>query len=127
MYESKEYQLGRVRTNSFNVEQGESIIPFPVDSVGRASLRNGNFRIFWPKRVEIHYLKKYALNEFYSDFYHPISWIIAPSGYFDVYQDGIPAHPTQLVLSRRMGRQRVARSLPYDFVPDLDAKPCATP
>jgi hypothetical protein len=120
MYESKEYQLERVRTNSFNVEQGESIISFPVDSVRRASLRNGNFRIFWPKRVEIHYLKKYALNEYYSDFYHPISWIIAPGGYFDVYRDGIPAQPTQLVLSGRMGRQRVGRSLPYDFVPDLE-------
>lgn len=122
MYESKEYQLGRIRTNSFNVEQGESIIPFPVDSVRRASLRNGNFRIFWPNRVEIHYLKQYALNEYYVDLYNPISWMIAPNGYFDVYRDGIPADPTQLILSGRMGRQRVGRSLPYDFVPDLRFK-----
>ena len=120
MYESVEAPLGRERTNSFDVEFGETILPFPVDSVRRVSLENGNFRIFWPQRVEIHYLKKYALNEYYVDFYHPISWIIAPNGYFDVYRDGIPAHPTQLVLSGRMGRQRVARSLPYDFVPDLD-------
>ncbi|MDG1276410.1 MAG: carboxypeptidase-like regulatory domain-containing protein [Algoriphagus sp.] len=120
MYESVEAPLGRERTNSFDVEFGETILPFPVDSVRRVSLENGNFRIFWPQRVEIHYLKKYALNEYYVDFYHPISWIIAPNGYFDVYRDGIPAHPTQLVLSGRMGRQRVARSLPYNFVPDLD-------
>lgn len=120
MYESIESPLGRVRTNSYNVEMGETIIPLPVDSVRRVSLRNGNFRIFWPKRIEIHYLKKYALNEYYLDFYHPISWIIAPSGFFDVYRDGIPANPTQLILSGRMGRQRVARSLPYDFVPDLE-------
>jgi len=120
MYESVEAPLGRERTNSYDVEFGETILPFPVDSVRRVSLENGNFRIFWPQRVEIHYLKKYALNEYYVDFYHPISWIIAPNGYFDVYRDGIPAHPTQLVLSGRMGRQRVARSLPYDFVPDLE-------
>lgn len=122
MYESIEAPLGRERTNSYDVEYGETILPFPVDSVRKVSLENGNFRIFWPQRVEIHYLKKYALNEYYVDFYHPISWITAPNGYFDVYRDGIPAHPTQLVLSGRMGRQRVARSLPYDFVPDLEFK-----
>ena len=119
MYESIESPMGRERTNSYDVELGKTIFPLPVDSVRRVSLKNGNFRIFWPKRVEIHYLKKYALNEYYSDFYNPISWIIAPTGYFDVYRDGIPAVPTQLVLSGRMGRQRVARTLPYDFVPDL--------
>lgn len=121
LYETKESTyFGRVRTNSIDLELRETIIYVPSDSVRRVSLQNGNLRILWPARMEVHYMKKYALNDYYKNFYHPISWIESANGFFDVYRDGIPVNPTQLLLSGNMGRQRVARSLPYDFVPDLE-------
>ena len=121
LYETKESKyFDRVRTNSIDLELSETIIYVPSDSVRRVSLQNGNLRIFWPARMEVHYMKKYAMNDYYKDFYHPISWIESDDGFFDVHRDGIPVNPTQLLLSGNMARQRVARSLPYDFVPDLE-------
>ncbi|WP_332912879.1 hypothetical protein [Algoriphagus boritolerans] len=68
--------------------------------------------------MEVHHLNKPWPNDYYTNIYHAISWIWAPSGYFDVDRKGTLLHPTQLVLSGFIGRQRMARSLPLDFVPD---------
>lgn len=108
--------MDRIRTNSFSVELGQSIVPLSEDSIRRIPLANGNFRVIWTGRVEVHYANKSWLNEYYLDVYNPISWITAPQGYFDIDRDGIPVNPTQLVLSGYMGRQRAGRFLPNDYV-----------
>ncbi|MDI1321370.1 MAG: carboxypeptidase-like regulatory domain-containing protein [Algoriphagus sp.] len=108
--------MDRIRTNSFSVELGQSIEPLSEDSIRRIPLSNGNFRVIWPGRVEVHYANKSWLNEYYIDVYNPISWITAPQGFFDIDRNGIPVNPTQLVLSGYMGRQRAGRFLPNDYV-----------
>ncbi|MCS5489051.1 carboxypeptidase-like regulatory domain-containing protein [Algoriphagus limi] len=108
----------RARTNNFSVEVGESIIPLEIDSLYSKPLGNGSYRIFLPGKIEVHHLNKPWRNDYYSEIYHAISWLIAPSGYFDVDRNGTLIHPAQLVLSGYIGRQRLARSLPLDFVPD---------
>lgn len=108
--------MDRIRTNSFSVEVGQSIVPLSEDSIRRIPLANGNFRVIWPGRVEVHYANKSWLNEYYLDVFNPISWITAPLGYFDIDRNGIPVNPTQLVLSGYMGRQRAGRFLPNDYV-----------
>lgn len=116
LYRVNPAPMDRIRTNSFSVELGQSIEPLSEDSIRRIPLSNGNFRVIWPDRVEVHYKNKSWLNEYYLDVYNPISWITAPQGYFDIDRNGIPVNPTQLVLSGYMGRQRAGRFLPNDYV-----------
>ncbi|MDP4904298.1 MAG: carboxypeptidase-like regulatory domain-containing protein [Algoriphagus sp.] len=113
-------QLDRERTNDFREELGESILPINPDSIFRKPLGNGNFRIYTTDRLEIHHLDKPWKNDYYTNVYHAISWIQAPSGYYDVDKKGTLINPTQLVLSGYFSRQRMARILPLDFMPSLD-------
>jgi len=117
LYITHPEQMDRRRTNTYTVELGESIVPLPQDSIRRIPLKNGNFRIIWPDRVEVHFLKKSWLNNYYQDIYHPVGWISAPRGYFDIDRNGVPIHPTQVVLSGYLGRPRMGRTLPHDFIP----------
>lgn len=118
LYEARPTIPKEDRTDDFYYEIGKSIIPVKTEFIYTKPLGNGTYRIFLPERIEVHHINKGWLNDYYTNIYHPISWIVAPSGYFDVDGNGILLHPTQLVLSGFMGRQRVARSLPLDFLPD---------
>lgn len=118
LYLTKTESDFRVRTNDFTVELNESIIPLKLDSIYSRPLGNGSYRIFLPGRIEVHHLSKPWPNDYYTNIYHAISWMIAPGGYVDVDRNGTLLYPAQLVLSGYMGRQRMARSLPLDFVPD---------
>lgn len=118
LYEARATIPKEDRTDDFYYEIGKSIIPVKTEFIYTKPLGNGTYRIFLPERIEVHHLNKGWLNDYYTNIYHAISWIVAPSGYFDVDRNGTLLHPTQLVLSGYMGRQRVARSLPLDFLPD---------
>ncbi|WP_439487388.1 carboxypeptidase-like regulatory domain-containing protein [Algoriphagus sp.] len=107
----------RERTNVFTEEIDKSIKRVFADSIQRIPLENGNYRVVWPYDAEIHYSEKFWLNHYYSDLYYPVSWISAPLGYFDIDRNGIPVVPSQVVLSGYMGRQRMGRFLPHDYVP----------
>ena len=120
VYRALPERLGRVRTNDFREELGESIIPIELDSIFRKPLGNGNFRIYTTDRLEIHHLDKPWKNDYYTNVYHAISWIQAPNGYYDVDKKGTLINPTQLVLSGYLSRQRMARILPLDFSPSSD-------
>ena len=108
----------RTRTNDFTEELNKSIIPVKMDSLYSKPLGNGSYRIYLPGRIEVHHTNKPWPADYYTNIYHAISWLVAPAGYFDVDRNGTLMHPTQLVLSGYIGRQRLARSLPLDFVPD---------
>lgn len=107
----------RIRTNVFTDEIDKSIKRVYVDSIQRIPLENGNFRVIWPFDAEIHYGGKFWVNDYYSDVYSPVSWVSAPLGYFDIDRSGVPVIPSQVVLSGYMGRQRMGRFLPHDYVP----------
>ncbi|MEB2775862.1 carboxypeptidase-like regulatory domain-containing protein [Algoriphagus sp. D3-2-R+10] len=107
----------RVRTNVFTEEIDKSIRRVFADSIQRVPLENGNYRIIWPYDAEIHYSGKSWVNDYYSDIYSSVSWVSAPLGYFDIDRNGIPVVPSQVVMSGYMGRQRMGRFLPHDYVP----------
>jgi hypothetical protein len=109
--------LDRRRTNNFPEELNETIIPLKKDSILRRPLGDGNFRIFLGDKIEIHHLDKKWANDYYKNIYNPISWIQAPEGFYDIDRNGTLINPTQLVLSGYLGRQRLARTLPLDFIP----------
>ncbi len=113
---------GRLRTNRFHDELGNSIVPISIFSLYNKPLGNGIYRIFLPGKVEIHHFKRPWKNDYYADVFYAISWIEAPDGFFDVDRNGTLIDPTQLLLSGYIGRQRVARSLPLDFLPSGDFK-----
>ncbi len=115
--------LTRIRTNIYTEEIDKSIKHVNADSIRRIPLENGNYRVVWPFDAEVHYRGKSWLNDYYSDVYYPITWISAPLGYFDIDRSGVPVVPSQVVLSGYMGRQRMGRFLPYDYVPlgDFDS------
>ena len=110
----------KTRTNVFHEELGNSIKPLPFDSLKIDTLPNGNFGLYWPDRVEIHFKKKTWANDYYTRVYYPLSWITSPTCYFEFDANGIPTDPRQIIFSGYMGRHRVGRFLPHDFVPSKD-------
>jgi hypothetical protein len=107
----------RNRTNDFYEELNKTIFPVLKDSILRRPLGDGTFRVFLRNRLEIHHLGQRWSNDYYTSIFHPISWIQAPEGYYDIDRNGSLIDPTQLVVSGYFGRKRVARSLPLDFKP----------
>lgn len=120
LFKTKLSALDRNRTNVFLEELNETIVPIRKDSILRRPLGDGTFRIFLKGTFEVHHLDKEWINEYYTTIYHPISWIQAPEGFYDIDRNGALINPTQLVLSGYLGRRRVARTLPLDFDPDSD-------
>lgn len=118
LYQVLPERMDRRRTNEFYEELDESILAVSKDSLLRRPLGNGNFRIFLPGKMEIHHLDKPWPNQYYQDVYHALSWIEAPLGFYDIDRRGVLINPTQLMLSGYLSRQRVARALPLDFVPE---------
>jgi hypothetical protein len=120
LFKTKANPLDRDRTNNFLEELNKTIVPISKDSILRRPLGDGTFRIFLNEVLEVHHLKNEWINEYYTTIYHSISWIQAPEGYYDIDRNGALINPTQLVLSGYLGRHRVARTLPLDFVPQTD-------
>lgn len=108
------------RSNNFDKEIGSSLLPLPLDSLVTAILPNGNFVVEWPENVEVHFTKKYWPSTYYTNRPFPISWINAPNCKFEVDANGVMMDPRELILSGYVARERVARSLPHDFRPDLE-------
>ena len=118
LYEVTLPPMGHLRTNRFDEELGRTIHPISEDSTLIEEIPGGNFRIHWPSKVEVHFSKKFWSNDYYSRIYHAISWLEAPDGFFDVDAAGVLLDPKQLVRSGNMGRERVARFVPFDFMPE---------
>lgn len=118
LYEVTLPPMGQLRTNRFEEELGRTIHPMREDSTLIEEIPGGIYRINWPSKVEVHFTKKFWINDYYSRIYHAISWLEAPHGYFDVDAAGVLLDPKQLVRSGNMGRERVARFVPFDFMPE---------
>jgi len=120
LFKTKPAPIDGFRSNDFLEELNKTIVPIRKDSILRRPSGDGTFRIFLNGTLEVHHLDKEWINEYYTTIYHPISWIQAPEGYYDIDRNGALIDPTQLVLSGYLGRRRVARTLPLDFDPDSD-------
>nr|WP_287936531.1 carboxypeptidase-like regulatory domain-containing protein [Algoriphagus sp.] len=117
LYHALPERMDRIRTNDLTQEIGVSINRIAADSILRRPMGDGTFRIFLPGRMEVHHVDKLWRNDYYTNVYHAISWIVAPEGFYDVDRNGLLINPTQLILSGYLGRQRMARILPLDFQP----------
>lgn len=120
LFKTKPAPIDGFRSNDLLEELNKTIVPIRKDSILRRPSADGTFRIFLNGTLEVHHLDKEWINDYYTTIYHPISWIQAPEGYYDIDRNGALIDPTQLVLSGYLGRRRVARTLPLDFDPDSD-------
>ncbi len=118
LYQTLPETLIRVRTNDLDEEIDQSILPVQKDSILRRPLGDGNYRIFLPGRMEVHHFDKPWKNDYYINVFYALSWMEAPDGFYDIDRNGVLINPTQLIVSGYLGRQRVARTLPLDFVPE---------
>jgi hypothetical protein len=120
MFEVASGGLDRRITDNFIEELNKTILPVQITSIPRRPLGDGNYRIFLPNRMEIHHLDRKWSNDYYKNIYHPISWIKAPDGFYDIDRKGNLINPIQLVVFGYFGRKGVARTLPNDFTPGAD-------
>lgn len=120
MFEVASGGLDRRITDNFIEELNKTILPVKNTSILRRPIGDGNYRIFLPNRMEIHHLDKKWSNDYYKNIYHPISWIKAPDGFYDIDRKGNLINPTQLVVFGYFGRKGVARTLPHDFTLGAD-------
>jgi hypothetical protein len=120
LFEIHPHSVDHNRTNDFLQEFNKTIVPIKSDLILRRPLGDGNFRVFLPEKIEVHHLDKKWVNDYYTTIYHAISWIQALEGFYDIDRNGTLLNPTQLALSGYFGRQRVARTLPLDFIPKSD-------
>ncbi len=105
------------RTNNFGQELGRSIIRIGRDSLYICELSENRIRVELPYKVEVHNLKIPWLSDYYEYINNSIFWLEAPRGFFIVDESGVLLDPSQLVRSGFVGRERMARFLPYDFEP----------
>jgi hypothetical protein len=78
---------------------------------------NGLYSISVPLRLEVHYLRKRAINTAYTDMGHPISWIEVKKGNLVVNKDGVVQNTESLTLIGSMSDMRVGDWLPLNYQP----------
>lgn len=115
MYKVLPGNLDRERTNDFNEELGKSIVRITRDSLYICELSNNRIKVELPYKIEIHNLKMPWPSDYYQYVSNSIFWLEAPRKYFIVDDCGELRDPSQLVRSGFIGRERVARFLPFDF------------
>lgn len=89
--------------------------------------RIGEFVLRAPKRLEVHYMKMSWPNIYYTDVYHPVSWITMKGGSTEVTGKGVVIDPQDIIVSGYMARARVAHMLPHNFNPGDTIKTLQTP
>lgn len=80
--------------------------------------RIGEFLITAPGQLEVHYKKMSWPNVYYSNVYHPVSWLRLKGSSTEVTGTGVPLDPSDIILRGHMGLARAAYMLPHNFKTD---------
>ncbi|WP_064197426.1 MULTISPECIES: carboxypeptidase-like regulatory domain-containing protein [Emticicia] len=105
------------RTANFYGQLGKSILAYPLDSIVRKGKIATEYRIRFPKRIELHFASPYYNGQFYRDDTRMISWIESLKD-LDFNDRGIIQNPKDLVISGFMSSKRLAEMLPLDYLPN---------
>ena len=104
------------RTVSFFTQLGKTILPIQLDTLVQAGKIKKEFKLKFPRRVEVHFDTPYLLGEFYKDDARMISWL-ENTNTLTFNEEGIVQNPNALVVSGFMSNKRLAEMLPIDYVP----------
>ncbi len=118
LYKDKEGAKAPTRTPYFSKELGKSIVEIKPQEISIQQLTPHSFKIFLPKRVEVHYTQEKAIFPTYLDNNYQVSWLSLKANEIEVYQNGLLKNPLQVYTSGYMGNLRIADMLPLDYEPD---------
>jgi CarboxypepD_reg-like domain/TonB-dependent Receptor Plug Domain len=105
------------RTSNFYGQLGKSILAYPIDSLVRKGRIASEYRIRFPKRIELHFASPYYNGQFYRDDTRMISWIENLKD-LDFNDRGVIQNPKDLIISGFMSSKRLAEMLPLDYLPN---------
>jgi hypothetical protein len=105
------------RTNNFYGQLGKSILAYPIDSLVRKGKIASEYRIRFPRRIELHFASPYYNGQFYRDDARMISWIENLKD-LDFNDRGVIQNPKDLIISGFMSSKRLAEMLPLDYLPN---------
>lgn len=105
------------RTSNFYGQLGKSILAYPIDSLVRKGKIASEYRIRFPKRIELHFVSPYYNGQFYRDDTRMISWIENLKD-LDFNDRGVIQNPKDLIISGFMSSKRLAEMLPLDYLPN---------
>ncbi len=117
LYRDETFEKHIIRMATLEANVGKGISHYSFDNLTFEELSPNNFKIYFPKRLEIHYLNKLEYAKIYRNVNHPVSWLEITGGYLLINNRGIVLNPSKLVLSGNMSEARIAELLPYDFQP----------
>jgi len=105
------------RTSNFYGQLGKSILAYPMDSLVRKGKIASEYRIRFPRRIELHFASPYYNGQFYRDDARMISWIENLKD-LDFNDRGVIQNPKDLIISGFMSSKRLAEMLPLDYLPN---------
>jgi hypothetical protein len=105
------------RTSNFYGQLGKSILAYPMDSLVRKGKIASEYRIRFPRRIELHFASPYYNGQFYRDDARMISWIENLKE-LDFNDRGVIQNPKDLIISGFMSSKRLAEMLPLDYLPN---------
>ena len=105
------------RTSNFYGQLGKNILAYPMDSLVRKGKIASEYRIRFPRRIELHFASPYYNGQFYRDDARMISWIENIKD-LDFNDRGVIQNPKDLIISGFMSSKRLAEMLPLDYLPN---------
>lgn len=106
-----------IRMANFLSNMGRELSAYSIEDLHYTEVRQNQFQIRFPERLEVHYLHKADHPEVYRNITHAVSWLETKNGTVLVNNDGVLLKPDQVFLSGDMSDGRIAELLPYNFIP----------
>lgn len=103
-----------IRGSTLSANIGHTILRDSVGGKVKPAGR-GMYMITFPKRLEVHYLRKRARPVAYVNINHPISWMEVKNRQLTVSSQGIVQDPEDLTVVGMMGDLNVADWLPLNY------------
>jgi hypothetical protein len=105
-----------VRVNQFLKNIGREISEF--NNISLETNNNGReYKMKFPRRLEVHYLNKFDRQNIYRNTNHSVSWIEARNNFLTFDGKGILHNTSDMVVLGTMSKARISELLPFDFEP----------
>ena len=104
-----------VRSAYFSANKG--VVPFTTNSMVSPGKKEGEFKIQFTERVEVHYVNRIAKMRTYRDIPYVVGWIEPTHGFVEVNAQGTVVNTANFVTSGYLSDARIASLLPDNYKP----------
>ncbi len=119
LYVDKSNNPEVIRNSNFLTNINQSIVHMDPTELNVTATETGTYKIRFPSRTEIHFLRKDAPPKVYRNVPYPVSWIEVTGGSLDVTAEGVVTNPTRMTVAGAMGEAHIAELLPLDYQPSI--------